>query len=59
MFDTDHFFTTFIYNLRSNLIMKKTTFVLLPLAALISGIAVADDNSNLDAIEVVSDNLSP
>lgn len=39
--------------------MKKTTFVLLPLAALMSGIAVADDNSNLDAIEVVSDNLSP
>ncbi len=39
--------------------MKKTTFVLLPLAAFISGIAVADDANNLDAIEVVSDNLSP
>lgn len=39
--------------------MKKTTFVLLPLAAFISGIAIADDANNLDAIEVVSDNLSP
>ncbi|MFC0322082.1 TonB-dependent receptor domain-containing protein [Gallibacterium melopsittaci] len=39
--------------------MKKTTFVLLPLAALVSGMAVADDTNNLDAIEVVSDNLSP
>lgn len=39
--------------------MKKTSFVLLPLAAFISGVVVADEADNLDAIEVVSDNLSP
>ena len=39
--------------------MKKTTFVLLPLAAFISSVAVAAETDNLDAIEVVSDNLSP
>lgn len=39
--------------------MKKTSFVLLPLAAFISGAVVADEADNLDVIEVVSDNLSP
>ncbi|HBO39182.1 MAG TPA: TonB-dependent receptor, partial [Pasteurellaceae bacterium] len=39
--------------------MKKTGFVLLPLAAFITTVAQASNTNELDTIDVVSDNFSP